>query len=109
MGKDADEQLRAGLISIKLEKKSPMELKPLVIINENENEFRWRGHLFVKGLFDGEHYFQLSENGQNQTILTHGENFSGIMSGVLLNMIGESTLNGFKAMNEALKFEAEKN
>jgi hypothetical protein len=67
------------------------------------------GKLGIKGVLDGEHYFQLKVIDSQKTELIHGENFSGILSGLLLKMIGEKTKNGFEAMNEALKIEVENN
>lgn len=94
-------------VTIQPEGKDPMDFTPIVLINQQEKEFRWLGHLFVKGLFDGEHYFQLETIGPNKTKFIHGENFSGLMSGALLKMIGDNTLNGFRSMNEALKAKVE--
>ncbi len=94
-------------VSIQPPGSKPMVFKPTVLRNETAKEFRWLGHLFVKGLFDGEHYFKLEATKANQTKFTHGEAFTGILSGVLLKMIGENTLKGFIAMNEALKVKAE--
>jgi len=79
----------------------PMHFKPIVLLNDLEQEFRWKGKLWIKGVFDGEHYFILKSKG-NQTLLTHGEHFSGILSGLLFQMIGKNTEQGFKAMNQAL-------
>lgn len=94
-------------VTIHLEGKEPMDFTPVVLKNEKEKEFRWLGHLFVKGLFDGEHYFKIEALGSNQTKLIHGENFSGLMSGVIIKMIGDNTHKGFYAMNNALKKKAE--
>ena len=88
--------------------KNPMQFTPVVLKNEANKEFRWLGHLFVKGLFDGEHYFQLEYLSENQTKLTQGENFTGVLAGLLLNMIGDNTLKGFELMNQALKERVEK-
>jgi len=88
--------------------KKPMHFDPVVLKNEPNKEFRWLGHLFVKGLFDGEHYFQLHELENGQTEFIQGEQFSGIMTGPILKMIEASTLTGFEAMNAALKKQAEK-
>ena len=85
----------------------PMEFKPLVLANEKEKEFRWIGKLFVKGIFDGEHYFLLEPVGPDETRFTQGENFSGILSGIMMKMIGKNTKVGFESMNEALKKQAE--
>jgi len=96
-------------VTIQPEGKEPMNFTPIVLRNDKEKEFRWLGHLFVKGLFDGEHYFQLEDMGSNQTRFVHGENFSGLMAGVLMKMIGENTKKGFHAMNVTLKERIENN
>ena len=84
--------------------------KPKVLQNATEEEFRWKGKMWFKGIFDGEHYFQLSESmegDQAVTEFTHGERFTGILSGMIFRSIGEATRNGFISMNEALKARAE--
>lgn len=87
----------------------PMDFTPEVLVNEDNLEFRWVGKLGIKGIFDGEHYFLLEEIRPNQTRFVHGENFTGLLSGLLLKMILEDTEAGFKSMNEALKTRAEEN
>ena len=87
--------------------KKPMKFKPVVLVNQESKEFRWKGKLFVKGLFDGEHYFQLERINDNLTKLVHGEKFTGFLAGALLKMIGEDTKKGFESMNEALKRRVE--
>ncbi len=87
--------------------KKTMEFKPEVLVVDENREFRWAGKLFVKGLFDGEHYFILHDNGDGSTNLEHGEKFSGLLSGTLLKMIGADTLNSFENMNRALKQRVE--
>lgn len=87
--------------------KKPMKFKPVVLKKEAKKEFRWKGKLFFKGLFDGEHFFQLVEMGANRTKFIHGERFTGILVGPLYKMIGEQTKAGFLEMNEALKKRAE--
>jgi len=95
------------LVNIKPPDSKAMEFKPLVLANEKEKEFRWIGKLLVKGIFDGEHYFLLEPVGPNETRFTQGENFTGILSGLMMKMIGKNTLVGFESMNEALKKQAE--
>ncbi|MBR9923238.1 MAG: SRPBCC domain-containing protein [Bacteroidetes bacterium] len=90
-----------------LEGQKEQVFKPKVLVVEKEKEFRWLGNLFVKGLFDGEHFFQLEKMGENQTKLIHGENFRGILVGLIMRMIGKETLAGFEAMNEALRKRVE--
>lgn len=85
----------------------PMDFKPLVLKNQFSQEFRWKGKLGIKGIFDGEHYFILKETTPNQTRFIQGENFTGLFSGLLMKMIGEDTKAGFISMNKALKTRAE--
>jgi hypothetical protein len=85
-----------------------MKFKPVVLKFEENKELRWKGKLFMKGLFDGEHYFQLNENTDGSTTFVHGENFSGIMVRLLKKKLDGETRDGFNKMNEALKAEVEK-
>lgn len=81
--------------------------QPKVLINETDREFKWQGKLYFKGLFDGAHYFKLNPASGGGTEFTHGENFSGLLSGIILRSIGEDTRNNFESMNQALKQRAE--
>ena len=63
----------------------------------------------VREVFDGEHYFLLEPiRGERQPWLRQGEKFSGLFVG-LLSATLSATEAGFKAMNTALKQQAEKN
>jgi hypothetical protein len=84
-----------------------MRFKPTVLAARPERELRWRGHLLVSGVFDGEHYFLLEPIGSERTHLTQGEKFSGLLVGPLGGMLS-ATEAGFKAMNAALKEQAER-
>jgi hypothetical protein len=86
-----------------------MQFKPRILVWNAHREFRWLGHLLIRGLFDGEHYFIIEENGANHSTLTHGEKFSGILVPLFKQNLLGPTLEGFKQMNIALKMEAEKN
>jgi hypothetical protein len=83
-----------------------MRFKPTVLSVRPERELRWLGHLFVPGIFDGEHYFLLEPIGEQRTRLTQGEKFSGVLVGLLSGMLS-ATKAGFQAMNMALKLQAE--
>lgn len=80
---------------------------PKVLRVEPERRFEWLGSLWVKGLFDGRHYFGLELLGAARCKLIHGEHFSGILSSILLKQIGEDTRRNFVAMNQALKMRCE--
>lgn len=86
-----------------------MTFKPMVLKFEPQQEFRWKGSLGMKGIFDGEHYFTLEEKENGQTLFTHGEKFSGILVSLFKNKLLGETKDGFEAMNDALKKECEGN
>lgn len=81
--------------------------KPVITKVIEHQEFEWLGSGFF-GMFKGRHYFKLEEINSNQTKLIHGEYFSGLLSGIIMKMIGDDTLKHFQAMNKALKEEVEK-
>jgi len=86
---------------------SQIVFKPVVQEVTPGRSFSWLGSLFIKGLFDGRHYFSIEEIGPGQVKLLHGEDFSGILSGIFLKQIVQETRNNFIAMNQALKQRAE--
>ncbi|MGQ1948392.1 SRPBCC family protein [Geofilum sp. OHC36d9] len=93
-------------VSIKPPDANGMTFKPVILKLEPNNEFRWRGKLGIKGIFDGEHFFILERVTDDKTKFIHGERFSGL----LVSLMGQ-TLNktkaGFEFMNEAIKRECE--
>ena len=84
-----------------------MTFKPKITELVSNQFFGWVGNLVIPGIFDGHHTFELKEISENETLLVHSESFSGIFSGMILKSIKADTENGFRAMNEALKKEAE--
>jgi hypothetical protein len=84
-----------------------MTFRPTVLAAEPGRELRWLGHLGVSGLFDGEHRFQIEPLGDDRVRFVQEEHFSGLLTPLILRKIGNSTLLGFAAMNEALKARAE--
>lgn len=81
----------------------PMTFKPTVLKAEPAKELRWLGRVLIPGLFDGEHYFQL-EAKDGGTRLVHGEEFRGILIGMLKM---EDVYKSFEAFNAGLKKKAE--
>jgi hypothetical protein len=92
-------------VSIKPPGGKGMTFKPRVLAFETNKELRWLGHLLFTGFFDGEHKFELIDNGNGTTTFKQSEKFKGIFVG-LLNL--ENTQKGFEAMNEKLKEMAER-
>ena len=56
-----------------------MTFKPKVLKFDPNTELRWLGAASLKGIFDGEHFFQLQELSPSQTRFVHGEHFSGLL------------------------------
>src|SRR5262249_4977516 len=67
-----------------------MTFKPEVLVATPNKELRWLGKLGLHGIFDGEHFFVLTTNGDGTTRLNHGERFSG----ALVALARGSTKNG---------------
>ena len=87
---------------------SGMTFKPTVLVYTDAKEFRWLGHLLIKGLFDGEHCFQLIDNKNGTTTFVQSEKFEGMLVRLFSKMLDTNTIEGFRQMNEALKKEVEK-
>jgi hypothetical protein len=84
-----------------------MTFKPRVTIVEENSVFEWLGSAGIPGIFDGRHRFELKETSSG-TQLTHSETFSGLLVRTFRESLDTHTLQGFQAMNEALKVRAEK-
>lgn len=84
-----------------------MKMNPVFLKIEPNKELRWRGSLMINGIFDGEHYFILQNAGNNKTLLTQGEMFSGILVPFLKKMIQGNTKKGFELFNAAIKERVE--
>lgn len=84
----------------------PMDFKPVILKIDKNKEIRWKGVLWVKGLFDGEHYMKLTDK-NSSTLFIQGESFSGILVPFLKKLIDPKTLKGFQLMNEKLKKRVE--
>lgn len=84
-----------------------MTFKPRVLAFEPNKEFKWQGHLFFKGLFDGMHLFQIIDKGNGTCTLIQSESFEGILVPLFRKMIDQNTIEGFRQMNQKLKERAE--
>jgi hypothetical protein len=85
-----------------------MRFHPTVLAVEAGHEFRWKGKLVIRGMFDGEHYFILERKSDTRVVFRQGETFSGVLVPILRRSLDGATKQGFVAMNEALKREAER-
>jgi len=85
-----------------------MRIRPTVLAAEPNREFRWKGRLFLPGLFDGEHYFLIKSTPEGKVAFVQGEVFSGVLVPLFRRFLDGAVRDGFIAMNKALKGEAEK-
>lgn len=90
-------------VRIQLPGKAPMTFTPTVTEVRPERAFRWRGKLFVRGLFDGEHIFEVEPEGDGSCRFVHRERFSGLLVPLLWRFLAAPTRAGFEEMNTALK------
>src|SRR2546422_10918500 len=58
---------------------SSMRFRPTVLIIDPKREFRWKGKLVIRGVFDGEHFFKLEPKSDTQLVFHQGELFSGLL------------------------------
>ena len=82
-------------------------LRPKVLTAEPNHQLRWLGHLFVPGLFDGEHSFVLQSLEEDRVRFVQSEVFRGLLVPLFARSLENSTLRGFEEMNRALKERAE--
>ncbi len=94
-------------VSMQIAKGRPMTFRPRVQAAKSPRKLCWLGHLGLPGLFDGEHYFQLTALPSGLTRFTHGERFSGLLAGLFAARMMGPTEAAFVAMNEALRQRAE--
>lgn len=79
-----------------------MKFTPVVLENKPNEVFSWLGSLWFKGIFDGNHIFELKES-KDGVLFIHKENFRGVLVPFLKKMLNGKTRKGFIAMNKALK------
>ncbi|GAL83822.1 polyketide cyclase [Sporocytophaga myxococcoides] len=82
-----------------------MTFKPTILKNVPRKELAWLGSVFVKGLFDGEHRFELTDNEDGTVRFVQRERFEGVF---VWMFNPQKTKDGFELMNRKLKALAEK-
>ncbi len=83
-----------------------MVVKPKVLTCDVNKQLVWKGSLFLPGIFDGEHTFEIMQH-DGFCVFVQKETFGGLLLPVFERWMLEGTREGFKAMNQALKAEAE--
>jgi len=83
-----------------------MTFHPEVLEANAPHLLRWLGRLGIKGIFDGEHRWQIESLAGDRSRFLHSETFSGLLVPILGSMLSKTEA-GFREMNEALKQRAE--
>src|SRR5215204_353462 len=84
-----------------------ISLRPTVLSAEPNRKLRWLGHLFVPGLFDGEHSLSIQPLAENRVRFIQSEMFKGVLVPLFARSLDKNTLRGFEEMNGALKERVE--
>lgn len=80
------------------------KIKLLVV--EPRREIRWKGHLLISGLFDGEHMFEIKPLSSGRVLFVQREMFGGLFLPFLSGTLND-TKKEFEKMNKAIKDQAE--
>lgn len=80
---------------------------PIIDLVVPFGELSWSGHLWVPGLFDGEHRFVLESAGDGVTRFVQSERFSGLLAALWGWTLRSQVCAGFESMNQALRERVE--
>ena len=83
-----------------------MTIRPTVLFVQPQRELRWLGHLFIPGVFDGEHSFVIEPLGESKVRFIQSEEFNGLIIPFSKSLLNETEQN-FNEMNRALKERVE--
>jgi len=89
-------------IRFKLKGDRSIRMRPTVLVVEPGRELRWLGRLFVPGLFDGEHRFEIHEEAPGRVRFVQAERFRGLLVPFLKRLIEVDTVAMFERVNAAL-------
>jgi hypothetical protein len=84
-----------------------MTFEPLLLEAREPVEFRWKGRLLLRGIFDGEHIFRITEACEGSVRFTHSEKFSGFLVPWLWRDLDTNTRRGFERFNMDIKKRSE--
>lgn len=99
LGAHLDVQLNVG--------RRPLGIQPRLIRVDEGRGFCWVGHMLIRGIFDGEHAFDLESIAADRTRFVHSEQCSGVLCGVTLALMRKQIEAGFSAFNRSLKARCE--
>ena len=80
---------------------------PRISAVEPKKKLVWVGRLLSSEFFEGEHEFDVIELDQSRTRVIQSEHFKGMLVAALWDRFSPALLQGFRAMNDALKRRCE--
>lgn len=95
-------------VQLYLPDSKPVSFRPTVLKVKPLKEFRWKGSMWIRGVFDGEHVFRIEELDRNRVRLIQCERFRGVLAPLILHVMRRDIETGFEKMNRALKDISEK-
>ena len=87
--------------------KRTITFHPRISVVEPRKKLVWVGRLLSSELFEGKHEFDVIEIDQSHTRVIQSEHFRGILVAALWRRSSPALLEGFRAMNDALKHRCE--
>ena len=93
-------------VSAKLGKHT-ITFHPQIVAVQPGRKLAWRGTLLLPAILEGDHEFELEALDQSHTRLIQSEQFRGVLLGFLWNRFSPELMQGFNAMNQALKRRCE--
>jgi hypothetical protein len=84
-----------------------MSFRPTVLAAEPNRELRWLGHLWLSGIFDGEHSFLIEPLGEGHVRFIQRERLKDLLLPFLSKMLDGDIQRGSNEMDQALKLRAE--
>ena len=80
---------------------------PRIVAVQPNRRLAWQTTLLSSSILSGEHEFELDALDQSHTRVIQSEHFRGILVGLLWNRFSPQLVQGFNAMNQALKRRCE--
>lgn len=81
-------------------------IKPTVKVFDIAKELRWDGAILGNWFFGGSHYFYLKSVNTHTTLVTHGEDFWGLIPKLMPSFIHKIKLD-YQKVNDSLKQHCE--
>ena len=97
------EQLR---ITAKLDGLPELSFRATISTCVSPFKLGWKA-IFLKGVFEAHHHFEIQELGATTCRFIHSEEFLGFFSKPVLFILESTFKNGYRMMNEALKERVE--